>query len=68
VAERAGGPGVEGTVEGVAFVGAQVHTHVEVDGGHGTFVTTAAPGGPQTPVGARVRLTWETEAATILPR
>jgi spermidine/putrescine ABC transporter ATP-binding subunit len=61
-------PEVAGIVDGIAFVGSQVHTHVVVDGGHGTFVVTAAPNERQPAIGERVRLAWGRDAASVLPR
>jgi spermidine/putrescine ABC transporter ATP-binding subunit len=69
---RSGAPGgaatVTGVIEGVAFVGSLVHTHVLIDGGHGRFVVTAAPGKPQAEVGSRVSVEWDPAEAAILPR
>ena len=63
-----GAASVTGVIEGVAFVGSLVHTHVLVDGGHGRFVVTAAPGKDHAPVGSRVAVEWDPEEAAILPR
>ena len=61
-------PAAKGIVEGVAFIGSQVHTHVTVDGGHGTFVITEPPEAPTMSVGAEAWVTWDSGAARILPR
>jgi ABC-type Fe3+/spermidine/putrescine transport system ATPase subunit len=66
--DLAAAPGVTGVVDGVAFIGSLVHTHVVVDGGHGTFVMTGAPGDGQPPAGSAVRLTWDPADALVLPR
>ena len=63
-----GAASVTGVIEGVAFVGSLVHTHVLVDGGHGRFVVTAAPAKDHAPVGSRVAVEWDPEEAAILPR
>jgi spermidine/putrescine ABC transporter ATP-binding subunit len=69
VAAHAGGqPSVGGLVEAVAFVGSQVHTHVTLDGGHGTFVVTSPPGVSAPGAGERACVTWSPDVALVLPR
>jgi len=61
-------PSVGGVVEAVAFVGAQVHTHVALDGGHGTFVVTSPPGATTASAGTRAYVSWSPDAALVLSR
>jgi ABC-type Fe3+/spermidine/putrescine transport system ATPase subunit len=59
---------VDGVVEGVAFVGSQIHIHLVLPGSTGAFVVTSGPGGLQPAVGGSVRVAWRVEDALVLPR
>lgn len=59
---------VEAFVEGVAFVGSQVHTHLVLEGSGRAFVVTASRRRRITDVGERVRIAWPSSAGRMLAR
>ena len=55
-----------GTVEAVAFVGSQVHTHLRLDGGAVQFVVTSVKRERLPTVGESMRVAWSIDDARIL--
>ena len=53
-------------VEAVAFVGAQIHTHVRVEGSDSPFVVTSTRRDWLPTLGEHLRVTWLVDAARIL--
>ncbi len=54
------------TVEAVAFVGSQVHTHLRLDGADALFVVTSSTRHGVPAAGQRMRLTWPIDEGRVL--
>jgi hypothetical protein len=64
----AGEATLDAVVEGVAFVGSQVHAYLELQGNRGSFVVTGPRRDELPAAGERRRIAWRIAEALVLRR